>query len=256
MQNIGISSMALWRYDPKEAVMRVPELGFTSWEIMLEGRHMQKDYTEVKELADSYEIKLFVHAPFSDLNIASLNERIRRETLAQIFNAIEIADFLESQIITLHTGRLSPLGMLFKEKAWETNLKSIDEILEFGSDFSLKICLENMPKFPGAFCCEIDELQMVLDMNPTLGLTLDIAHAHTCGDEIRYLEVLKSRMLHMHIHDNAGGSDSHGAIGEGNIDFDRVMAHLDDFRGYKIIEARNEDAAVLSKQKLEKVYKP
>lgn len=250
MQNIGISSMALWKYGPKDAVRRASELGFASWEIMLEGNHLQRDYTEVKELADSYGLELFVHAPFSDLNIASLNERIRRETLSQIFEAIEIADFLELTIITLHTGRLSPLGMLFREKAWETNLGSIREILDFSSDFNVRPCLENMPNFPGAFCCKIEELQRILDMHPELGLTLDIAHAHTCGDETEYVKELKDRMLHVHLHDNSGDSDSHSAVGEGNIDFTRVMRHLKDFSGHMIIETRTEDAAILSKIKL------
>jgi len=251
MQKIGISSMALRKYSPKDAVRRASELGFGSWEIMLEGRHLQNDYTEVKELADSYGLELFIHAPFSDLNIASPNERIRKETLSQIFKAIEIADFLESKIVTLHTGRPSPIGMFLREDAWETNLKSIGEILEFGSDFDLKLCLENMPNFPGAFCCKIDELRRVLDINPGLGLTLDIAHAHTYGDEIEYLKELKDRMLHVHLHDNDGVSDSHSAVGEGNIDFDRVMYHLKDFKGYGIIETRTEDAAILSKRKFE-----
>lgn len=253
MQKIGISSMALWKYSPKDAVRRASELGFGSWEIMLEGRHLQKDYTKIKELADSYGLKLFVHAPFSDLNIASLNERIRKETLSQIFEAVETADFLESDVITMHSGRLSPLGMLFREEAWEANLKSVGEVLEFVYDFDLKLCLENMPNFPFAFCCEIDELQRVLDIDPELGLTLDIAHAHTCGDEIEYINELKDRVLHVHLHDSDGLSDSHDAIGEGNIDFSRVMYHLRDFKGYKIIETRNEDAAIPSKEKLEEI---
>ncbi|MEE9474188.1 MAG: sugar phosphate isomerase/epimerase family protein [Candidatus Hydrothermarchaeaceae archaeon] len=251
MQKIGISSMALWKYDPRDAVRRVSELGFTAWEIVLEGRHAQKDYTEVKELANSYGIELFVHAPFSDLNIASLNERIRKETLSQIFEAVETAAFLESKIITLHSGRLSPIGMFFKEKAWETNLKSIREILEFGSDFDLQPCLENMPSYPGALCCKIDELREVLDVEPGLGVTLDIAHAHTHGDEIEYLKELKDRVLHVHLHDSDGVSDSHSAVGEGNIDFNRVMHHLKDFKGHAIIETQDEDAAMLSKRKFE-----
>ena len=251
MKKIGISSMALWKYSPKDALRRASELGFAAWEIMLEGKHLQKDYTGVKELADSYGIELFVHAPFSDLNIASLNEGIRKETLSQIFKAIETADFLESEIFTLHSGRPSPIGMSFREEAWETNLKSIREILGFGSDFNLTLCLENMPNFPGAFCCEISELLSVLDANPELGLTLDIAHAHTRGDEIEYIKELKDRMLHVHLHDNTRDSDSHSAVGEGDIDFKRVMYYLKDFKGYSIIEAKSEDGAALSKRKFE-----
>lgn len=253
MEKIGISSMALFKYSPKDAVKRVSELGFGVWEIMLEGRHFQKDYTEVKELADSYGIEVFVHAPFSDLNIASLNEGIRRETISQVFKAIETADFLESKLITFHTGRPSPISMSFRDVAWETNLKSISEILKVSADFDLNLCLENMPSFPGAFCCEIDELKSVLDANPGLFLTLDIAHAHTCGDEVEYLKEFKDRMMHVHLHDTKRGSDSHGAVGEGDIDFKRVMSHLRDFTGCGIIESKSEDGAAQSAQKFEEI---
>ena len=253
MEKIGISSMALFKYSPKDAVKRVSELGFSAWEIMIEGGHFQKDYTEVKELADSYGIELFVHAPFSDLNIASLNEGIRRETLSQVFRAIETADFLESRLITFHTGRPSPLSMSFRDEAWETNLKSIREILKFGADFDMNLCLENMPSFPGAFCFEIDEIKSVLDANPMLFLTLDIAHAHTCGDEVAYIKEFKGHMIHMHLHDTTRDSDSHGAVGEGDIDFKRVFYNLKEFNGYGIIESKSEDGAAQSAQEFEKI---
>lgn len=253
MEKIGISSMALFKYSPKDALRRVSELGFTAWEIMLEGSHFQRDYTEVKELADSYGIELFVHAPFSDLNIASLNEGIRKETLKQVFWAIETADFLESELVTFHSGRPSPVSMAMRDEALETNLKSISKILKFGSDFSLKLCLENMPDFLGVFCCEIDDLGGVLNQNPELFLTLDIAHAHTCGDEMEYIKNFKDRMLHVHLHDNSRDSDSHSAVGEGDIDFKRVLANLKDFKGCGIIESRSEEGATQSRQKFEEI---
>ena len=253
MRKIGISSMALFKYRPADALKRASELGFSAWEIMLEGSHFQNDYTEVKELADSYGIELFVHAPFSDLNIASLNEGIRKETLSQVFWAIETADFLESGLVTFHSGRPSPVSMSFRDAAWEKNLESISEIVRFGSDFDLKLCLENMPNFPGAFCCEIDDVRSILDANPELGLTLDIAHAHTCGDEIEFIKNFKDKMLHVHLHDNSRDNDSHSAVGEGDIDFRGVMSHLKDFTGCGIIEAKSEAGASQSMQKFEEI---
>lgn len=251
MEKIGISSMALFKYSAKDAMRRASELGFTAWEIMLEGRHFQKDYTQIKELADSLDIEIFVHAPFSDLNIASLNEGIRNETLSQIFKGVETADFLESEIFTFHSGRPSPVGMAFRDEAWRMNLKSISEIVEFAGDFDLKPCLENMPNFPGAMCCGIEELRTVLDGNVGLGLTLDVAHAHTCGDEMEYLKEFKDRMLHVHLHDTNRDNDSHGAFGEGDIDFKRVLSRLLDFKGCGIIESKSEDGALVSREKIE-----
>jgi sugar phosphate isomerase/epimerase len=253
MKKIGISSMALFKYGPEDAVRRASELGFSAWEIMLEGSHFREDYTKVKELADSYDIELFVHVPFSDLNIASLNEGIRKETLSQVFWAIETADFLESKLVTFHSGRPSPVGKAFRDEAWEMNLKSISEIVEFSGDFDLKVCLENMPNFPDAFCCEIDDVRSILDANPGLYLTLDIAHAHTCGDEIEFIKNFRDKMLHVHLHDNSRDNDSHSAVGEGDIDFKRVMSHLKEFTGCGIIEAKSESGAIASKHEFDEL---
>jgi sugar phosphate isomerase/epimerase len=253
MKKIGISSMALFKYSPEDAVRRASELGFSAWEIMLEGSHFREDYTKVKELADSCGVEIFVHVPFSDLNIASLNEGIRKETLSQVFWAIETADFLESKLVTFHSGRPSPVGMAFRDEAWETNLKSISEIVEFSGDFDLKVCLENMPNFPDAMCCGIEELKTVLDRNPELGLTLDVAHAHTCGDEMEFIKNFNDRMLHVHLHDNSRENDSHGAVGEGDINFKSVLSHLKEFKGYGIIEAKSESGAIASKHKFDEL---
>ena len=91
---------------------------FDSWEIISEGMHTISDIEEeVKESKDSYDLEFSLHAPFSDLNIASLNPKIRESSIAQIIETIRISSKLGIGLVTLHPGHRSPLGAYFPDKA-------------------------------------------------------------------------------------------------------------------------------------------
>jgi sugar phosphate isomerase/epimerase len=233
------------------------EVGFATWELILEGQHVLKDYSKVRDLAGSYNLEISIHAPFSDLNIASLNERIRQESLAQVFEAIKVGDFLNAKLVNIHPGRLSPLGLFFKEKAWETNIQSLKEIVDFAGGYEIQICLENTPNYFGVFCCEIEEIKRVLEQveRDSLKLTLDIGHANTCGKVGEFIKELKGGIFHVHVHDNDGKDDLHAEVGTGNINFVRIFRMLRKI-GYEncvIVETQGKEEAFRSKTKIEEI---
>lgn len=160
-------------------------------------------------------------------------------------------------MINIHPGRLSPLGSVFMEKAWETNLQSIERILEFASQYEVKVSLENTPNFSGVFCCKIEEIREVLQHFEGLGFTLDIGHANTCSKIEKFIKALKHSLRHVHLHDNDGSRDMHAEIGKGNIDFKKVLRQLKkiNYKGFFIIEALGEKEAFRSKEKLERLVK-
>lgn len=250
---IGVSSHAFQNYSPEATIKRISEMEFEAWELVLEGRHAKKDYSGIKELVESYDLVMFVHAPFSDLNIASLNQRIRRESLSQIFESVEVARYLEASLISVHPGRLSPMAMYFKEEAWEANINSFKEIADFASDCGIKACLENPPSYFGAFCCSIGEIKEVLTMENKLKLALDLGHANTCGDVKDYIRELRPWIRHLHLHDNDGIEDTHSEIGKGNLDLKVLLPYLKDCKDFIIIEVKEEEAALKSKEKLEEL---
>jgi sugar phosphate isomerase/epimerase len=253
---IGASSLSLMNYSIEHALNRIIEMGFEGWEIVLEGQHLIKDYHNIKDLIESYNLPIFIHAPFSDLNIASLNEKIRIETVQQIIDAIKTSHFLNARLINIHPGRLSPLGMYYQEKAWQAQMKSIKEIVRSASDHDLLVCLENPPNFYGAFCSSIEEIKHVFSEEDQLYLTLDLGHAHTCGDVSEYLHELKHKIRHMHLHDNDGTEDRHLGIGEGTLNLKKIIPNLRKFSGYIILETKDENCALTSKERLEKFIEP
>lgn len=151
-------------------------------------------------------------------------------------------------MINIHPGRLSPLGLVFREKAWEANLQSIERILEFSSQYDVKVSLENTPNFSGVFCCKLDEIQEVLQHFEGLAFTLDVGHANTCGSVEKFIEPLKHSLCRVHLHDNDGSDDMHAEIGKGNIDFKKVLRRLRKigYRGFlssKLLEKKKPSGA-------------
>ncbi|HLB72232.1 MAG TPA: sugar phosphate isomerase/epimerase family protein [Candidatus Methanoperedens sp.] len=236
---VSFSSLALvnnpfdWAYD-------LEELGFTGWEVVSEGKQQLNDATlsEIKNIVETTDLVLTLHLPFSDLNLASLNHPIWKETIRQMSKCLERAsDFVELAVI--HPGHLSPLGMQLPEIAWRQNIEGLRTICDFADDFDIKIGVENMVnmqfilgKQPGEVFGMIESIE-----RENVGMTLDIGHANTNGMVEEFLADL-SRVIHVHLHDNRGASDEHLELGKGNIKWKDVLRKLNGYRGRFVTEAR------------------
>ncbi|MFQ6137033.1 MAG: sugar phosphate isomerase/epimerase family protein [Candidatus Hydrothermarchaeales archaeon] len=252
---IGASSLAFLKYPAKDALERINAADFEAWEIILERGHAPRDFTKIKESVESYGLGIFAHAPFSDLNIASLNYKLREEAINQIFDAIKTGNFLGAELINIHSGRLSPMGMYFEDEVREINVQSVARIVEFARDFDMKVCLENAPNFFGSISSTIGEIKEIRDRvgEDGLFLTLDVGHANTCGHIMDYIKELEDSIHHIHLHDNDGRDDLHRGIGSGNIDFRRVIEALKKIvnKSSIVIEVQSEQELFDSKTKLE-----
>jgi sugar phosphate isomerase/epimerase len=252
MRRLGASSLAFFRRRSEEVIKIVGEAGFSAWEVILEGHHLRSDYSPWRELLECYSLEVSVHAPFADLNIASMNERIREESLAQIKEAIDAGYQLGARLVTVHSGRLSPHSMWFPEKAEELNLLAIEELAEYAQERGLLLCVENMPHYEGALLSRVDELLGIAGRfsRRELGITLDVGHAATCGDVLSYVEALNHRVVNIHLHDNRGSEDEHLAVGDGIINFEAVFSCLKGYRGKYIIECHREEDVFRSGDRL------
>ncbi len=253
---LGASSLAFFKRRSEETIRIIGEAGFSAWEVILEGHHLRDDYSHWMELLDSYSLYVSVHAPFADLNIASMNDRIREESLRQIKHAIGAGYLLGAELVTVHSGRLSPYSMWFPGEARKVNFESLRELAKHAEEHGMLLCLENTPKYPGALMCEVEELKAITEefSRDELGITLDVGHAATCGDVVDYIRALRPRLANIHIHDNSGNGDEHLAVGDGKIDFKRLLSHLRNYRGKYIIECHREEDVFRSRERLERHF--
>jgi len=218
----------------ESALKRISELGFQGVEIYFEGAHNMAP-RDVSDVLSTYDFKVFLHAPFSDLNLASFNETILAESKHRIKSALKTASDVGSELATVHFGRYSPLGLSYPDSAVENNLKSIVEIQSFAENIGMPIAFENAPSGFGAMCGSLEVLKELIE-SKGIKITLDMGHANTWENTLpEFIQTFGSAIVHTHLHDNAGGSDDHHSLGRGSIDYKAAFKALQEINYKKAL---------------------
>ncbi len=237
------SSAKIW--DEIGWVTGIEECGYTGWEIVADGNYRLDDpdnYKAIKDMIASTKLGVSVHAPYGDLNLATLNDPIYRESIRQICTCIEYAADLTDRV-TLHPGYLSPVGKLMPKKVWDLQKDALIRIGKVASDHGVLACVENMIGIREFLCRAPQELMGMTEGIEGIGMTFDFGHANTVGKVNEFLPHI-SKANHIHIHDNHGMSDEHLALGDGTIPWDVVgRAIKKDYRGVIVIEGRSIEEA-------------
>jgi sugar phosphate isomerase/epimerase len=246
---LGLSSPA-FAYEPFLPTLDNVAKSFELWEIVADLRQLLPDIIdEFKEHSPSYNLDFSVHAPFNDLNLASLNPKLRVQAINYVKESIRLASDLEIPLLSFHPGHLCPTGVYYVDKVKEANLSSIHEIAEFGEEYPITIALENMPLKFWTLGNTADEiLEMIKDTE--LGICFDIGHAFIQNEVDNFLNHI-DLIRNIHIHDNSGRRDEHLILGEGEIDIPKIISTLTtSYSGNLIIESNNLDEGIKSKEYL------
>jgi len=183
-----------------EQLEDLTSVGFQGWEVIAEGpQKLDKDLVSLIEYAESsYGLEISVHTPFSDLNIASLNAPIWRETLRQIKATIEgLAN--HARVFVIHPGYVSPLAAFCPEKALRKNKQALVKLAQCAKEYDVTATVENMVNVDFLLGRFPDEIE---DMRPDgLGFTFDVGHANTANAIDSFLGM---QIDYIHLHDNNG----------------------------------------------------
>ncbi len=233
------SSAKVW--DDISWVPAIEEAGYTGWEIVSDGNYRLEDPVCRKRIdatLASTNLKVTVHAPYGDLNLATLNDPIYRESIRQICTCIEHASDL-TDLVTIHPGYLSPVGKLMPQKAWDLQKDALRQIGKTAVEHNVTACLENMIGVKEFLCRFPEELIGMTEGIEGIGMTFDFGHANTVGKLQDFLQHA-AKAKHIHIHDNHGMSDEHLALGEGTINWDLAGKTIAaSFRGIAVVEGRS-----------------
>lgn len=252
---IGVSSTEFSAYNAEEVLKEVAK-EFKHWEIFAEGEHnLQNCVSMLGEIMPSYNKMTFsIHAPICDVNLASLNERMRESSTIEMMCVMEHAANLDIDMVTMHPGMYSLAVPYQEEKTIAALKKSLRTLDNVKREYGVKIAIENMPSFPMMLGKTADELMDIFN-GTELGFCFDIGHANTTKQINEIIEKLGNRIINLHIHDNVGENDDHMTIGEGNIDFKDVISKLKNYKGNYIIESKSFQSAVESRDKLDALFK-
>lgn len=150
------------------------------------------------------------------LPLCSPFEGIRHACVDELKRCVAAFAALGARWMNLHPDRIAP--MHDRKFIIEKNLQSLRELFVEARRFNIGLMIENLP---GNFN-SVMQLSELLDPLPELGLHLDIGHANLLTDRNTTSDLLTaygSRLRHVHLHDNKGGSaDLHLPLGTGNIE--------------------------------------
>jgi sugar phosphate isomerase/epimerase len=179
---------------------------------------------EVSRKLKEKETSVTFHAPFMDLNPGAVDERIRETTAFRFSQIMELVPLFNPKAIVFHPGydhwRYDDNVDLWLEKSlltWKPLVKRAQEL-------AVKLALENI------FEDNPSSLQRLLEVidSPFLGYCLDPGHGQLFSKVALtdWIEVLGSRLVEIHLHDNHGHADDHLPLGQGKIDFPAIFSRL------------------------------
>ena len=233
------SSSKVW--SSIEWVYGIEECGYDGWEISADGNYRIEEplaFRRICEVIETTSLGVTVHAPFTDLNIGSLNYPIYQESIRQLCACVEKAGEITDRV-TIHPGYVSPHGRLVPGNVWDLHKDALREIGRCGIENGVLVCLENMPDIPDFLCRMPEELFGMIEGVEGIRATIDIGHANTVGKVDGFLRYLGSAG-HVHLHDNHGSSDEHLALGAGTIDWEMVGNRVKkEYDGICVVEGRN-----------------
>jgi sugar phosphate isomerase/epimerase len=207
---------------------KVKALGFDGIEIVSEWPHFltKGNLPFLKETLETIGLNATVHAPFSDLNIASFNVRIREASLRILEETIRLASKLGARAVTVHPGHCSPVSRKYQNEYIKIHRESLRALAGFSLEYGVHVGVENMPKFPILDAQTPERLALLVD-GIDIGITFDIGHLNTTTRDFEvFLRIFRDRIVTVHIHDNHGKSDEHLSPGEGTVPWKWLVPRL------------------------------
>jgi sugar phosphate isomerase/epimerase len=215
----------------------------------------------IKKLRDKFNVRYGLHSP-SYVNSAEIEPTIRKAVERYLLDYMELARQLEAEYIVLHFGYHFSL---FRDEVFKCLIQTFTPVVELAEKYHLPIGIENMNKVHddseiAYLGVTTEELSRVFDALPSsyFGLTLDVAHASLLpGGVESFIKAFSDRIISSHISDNDLYLDRHLPVGEGKIDFRKVLEQLMGigFKGTLNIELKENAGRLLSKQRLEPILR-
>jgi sugar phosphate isomerase/epimerase len=217
---LGVSTWSLLNTDLNSAVRAIGDAGFEYIEIWGEVPHAYHEWTDrkrLKETLSNYDMTLTLHAPFTDLNLATPFEPVRGAIARTLADFVKFGEHLGASMITFHPGSVYNEALV--PESTENSVAILRGLVK-ESGGRLTICIENQAKsrskyhFPLA--STIESLELILAQVEGSRFTLDTGHAHVNGlDPLILAERVGSKLAEIHLSDNAGATDDHLIPGEG-----------------------------------------
>ncbi len=218
-----------------EEIRKISDLGFDYVELALDPpcAHWEIICSMEKELTATLSrnrMDVVCHLP-TFVYTADLCPAIRTASLNEMIHSLDTAARLGAKKAILHPSMISGLGPFIMETARTLALESLHLIAEKAASLDITLCLENM--FPRYLSCfEPKHFKDIFKELPSLKMCLDTGHANIDDSGrkslFQFIRKFPDKISHIHMSDNHGKKDNHLGIGQGTIDFKKLVQQMAD----------------------------
>lgn len=202
-------------------------LGFSYLELTLEPPKARSDRLRVGQVRrelQAAELGVIGHTAFY-LPICDPFPVVRQAAVDQLRADLDFFAALGCPLCTIHA-HAGVAGAFSEADRLKLLCESFAALTEHGDQVGVTVLLENLKGFTG----DPERLkQYLFDPLPTLGLTLDVAHAGlgvAKNRTPRFLELLADRLRHVHISDNDTITDLHQPLGTCRLPLKKLVQQV------------------------------
>lgn len=242
---VGLSTGCFYKKSIFDCLHFIQKSGFSMIEVCSYPQHLDyHDKQAVKEVArqlNELGIEAYsFHAPFSKIDITSLDKNEQNESVHEIFQAAESAALLNVRHFVMHPGPEKVMNPPEDErmKRLHNAANVLKKVAQKCKELKIGFTLENM--LPHLLFGNVRDMLWIMGAidEINIGTCLDTGHANISGDIINVMYKLSHHLQLLHINDNRGKDDLHLPPGKGEIDWNLLLRQLSEvgFHGGLILE--------------------
>lgn len=200
-------------------------------EVLLDGDALDNatpyDLSRIRESFGAKGLSITIHGPYLEINPGAADEDMRLKTVERYRKVFKAASYLKPINIVLHAG-YHPRKYHGDASLWlAQSMKTWPEFVAEAERLGVTIAVENIfERSPETLVTLVETID-----SPNLRLCLDSGHlsAFARGDMDEWVSALGPYLAEVHLHDNTGNADEHLPIGEGSIDFGRLITLIEKY---------------------------
>lgn len=198
-----------------------PEISFSHAALLAFGKD---DFADVAVRLRGAGVPITFHAPFIDLRPGAVDPEIRRVSVRRIEQVFELVPLFQPRVVVCHPA-FDPRYYISQENAWlEQSILTWRHFEALAREMGTRIALENVYE---THPIQLKSLLAALD--PTVScFCFDTGHGNAFSNAGmgEWMDDLEGFLGHVHLHDNAGRTDEHLPVGEGNFPFHGFFERL------------------------------
>ena len=256
IMRLSFSTNAFVQHSVFDAVREIGEAGYSGVELLADVPHLfadtfsDDDLDNLRKLLESMNLTVAnVNAntaagfygkefwePVFEPSLAHPDSRLRRWRLDYSRRCVDMAAYLGSPVVSVTSGRMVP--GITPDESLKILKDSLGELLEHAERRDVRIGMEYEP---GLLVEKAEELaDLIREMHSdSFGANLDLGHSHVLGEDPEpVIELLGSKIFHIHLEDIRARKHYHLIPGEGDLDFGRIFRALESqgYSGFVTVE--------------------